>query len=86
MKITVTYENGDTIAYKVKPRHLVRYEEEVGDFQESASSTFKLAHIVSDDARDFRVWLDTVDDISTEGADAAEAGVSEDGGEKVPTE
>ena len=91
MKMKVTYDKGNTVTYKVKPRHLVRFEDEVGEFAETARSAYTLAWMASGSKLEFKDWLDTVDDIETLGADGKPAdGVppAEGGeaGEPVPTE
>lgn len=90
MKYAVTYENGTTVDYKVKPRHLVAFEEDHGSFDDqSVAMAMRLAHIVSGDPRDFHEWLDDVDEIETLGVVGDQpVGTSTDGkaGEPVPTE
>jgi len=75
MKTRVEYEDGTSAVYKVKPRHLVAFEETHGGFDESVRGVFTLAHLASGSALSFDAWLDTVEDITPEGAvekDAAE--------------
>jgi hypothetical protein len=93
MKYEVTYEDGTTEKYKVKPRHLVDYEDEFGSFAETAKSAYALAHFASDSPLAFRDWLNTVDDITPvrEAGDPAVVAGSvvadgEEATEPVPTE
>lgn len=86
MKIKVAYDDGTVEVYKVKPRHLVDFEDEYGGFAESAKSAFQLAHIASDSGLPFREWLDTVDDIEQSGDEGdAQGSPAGEGGEPVPT-
>ena len=54
-------EESDVV--KVKPRHLVRYEEKYGELAETATGTYQLCWLASDTGMDFMDWLDTVDSI-----------------------
>jgi len=86
----VTYEDGTSGEFKVKPRHLIAYEDEVGGNLEDAQSVrdaFKLAWIASGSALHFDEWIETVDSIETTGsAPAAEVAVDGGPAETVPTE
>ena len=87
MKVKVTYENGEDVTYKVKPRHLVAFEDEFGEFTESVKSAFTLAHLASESSKSFKDWLSDVDDIDVIGAENAKAQADgEEAGEPVPTE
>lgn len=88
---TISYEDGTEATHKVKPRHLIAFEDEVG-FGEDAriGDSFKLAHMASESSLPFAEWIKTVDDIETETPDAPipQAAIAVDGGEAqaVPTE
>jgi hypothetical protein len=85
MKITVTYDNSKTFVYKVKPRHLVAYEDTFGSLNETARDMFQLAHLASGDPRDFKEWLDDVDEITPEEQPDAAGQPTGPGGDPVPT-
>jgi hypothetical protein len=63
MKMHVEYEDGTEKDYKVKPRHLVAFEEDFGEFRETAKSAYTLAHIASESPLSFTDWLKEVEDI-----------------------
>lgn len=90
MKMQVTYDDGRVETYKVKPRHLIAYEDEFGEFSETARSAFTLAHLASDSDETFKEWLAEVDDITgiPEKGDGAVGGEKGEGepAEPVPTE
>jgi hypothetical protein len=85
MKFDITYDDGTTVATKVKPRHLVKYEEEVGEVgaSEKIVDGFKLPWIASDTDLPFNEWLATVDDIVNPDAAVPVAGQV---GDEVPAE
>lgn len=83
MKFTVTYEDGNVITYKVKPRHLVAFEDEFGGFTESVKATYTMAWYASGTAVPFDEWLDTVEDITA--LDIVGGTVEVGDGEPVPT-
>jgi hypothetical protein len=85
MKFDVTYEDGTTATLKVKPRHLVRFEEEVGEVgaSEKIADGFKLPWIASDTGLSFDEWLATVDDIVNPDVAVPVAGQV---GDEVPAE
>lgn len=89
-RFTITYDDGTSESFKVKPRHLIAYEDEVGDVDKAtkAKDAFKLAWIASGSGLSFEEWIDTVDDIDNPDAVAPAAEVAVDGGaaEAVPTE
>jgi len=95
MKMKVEFEPvgkntvGETVVFKVKPRHLVQFEDEVGVFSETAKSAYTLAWMASDTQKPFKEWLATVEDIETIGVEQATPpaaeGESEGEGEAVPT-
>lgn len=86
MKMVIDYEDGTKQVAKVKPRHLVRFEDEVGEFTEGIANTYRLAWMASDSPEDFRAWLDRVEDITVD--QPAESGTADPngGGDPVPTE
>lgn len=88
MKMKVEFETGETVVFKVKPRHLVQFEDEVGQFSETAKSAYTLAWMASDTQKPFKEWLAGVEDIETVGAEEAKAPAAEGEveGEPVPTE
>lgn len=89
MKMKVVYEDGTKSVYKIKPRHLIAYEDEHGEFAESARSAFSLAHLASDTDKSFDDWIREVDDITAvpERGDRPQTAAKADGGgEPVPTE
>ena len=87
MKYLVTYEDGTTGEYKVKPRHLVEHEFETRkDGDNLIAKSYKLAWMASGSEATFREWLDTVDDIETMDLPELDGSVDPDGGsEPVPT-
>ena len=94
MKMKVTYEakgNRPEVVkeYKVKPRHLVQFEDEVGEFTETAKSGYMLAWMASDTPDSFKDWLNTVEDIETvtdKGDPIAAPDGEGEASEPVPTE
>ena len=89
-EVHVEYEDGSADSYRIKPRHLVRFEIEEGEMSESMTAVFKLAWMASGTKKGFEAWLDTVADIGMGDDDGEDEdildGVSTgDGGEKVPT-
>ena len=61
---TVKYESKEVAdVVKVKPRHLVRFEDKFGDMAETATATYQLCWLASDSGMDFNEWIDTVDSI-----------------------
>lgn len=85
MKINVTYDGGESVAYKVKPRHLIQFEDDHGEFTETARSAYTLAHIASGAPEGFKEWLNSVDDIQITGGEQAEGAEGGSQGEPVPT-
>lgn len=87
MKYHVTYRDGGTADYDVLPIHLVDYEENVGPLgqAETASASFRLAHIASEADVPFKDWLRTVREINVTGVEPGEPGEDEADSEPVPT-
>lgn len=87
MKYLVTYEDGRSIEYKVKPRHLVEHEFETRkDGDNLIAKSYKLAWMASGSDEPFKDWLDTVDDIETLDLPDFDGSADPDGGEEpVPT-
>lgn len=67
-KFTVNYENGDVAEYRVKPRHLVAWEDKVGDLSkvESLKDSFYLTYLAAGTAHSFDEWLELVDSIESD--------------------
>jgi hypothetical protein len=65
MKFKVTYEDGGTDTYKVKPKHILSVERN-GGVDTTVEATYKLAHLASGSAEDFETWLNSVDDLQPE--------------------
>lgn len=91
-KFIVTYEDGTEHELKVKPRHLIAFEDEVGvglDVK-SIRDGYKLPWIASGTPLPFDEWIATVDDIESDGpvVEPTVEVVSGDGEavESVPTE
>lgn len=87
MQFDVVFESGETIAYRVKPRHLVRYErwiateskrrKDAGEVEldaDSAEASFAMAWVVSDSPEAYESWLARVDEVRGED----EPGVSDE--------
>jgi hypothetical protein len=86
MKMKVTYEDETVVLYKVKPRHLIAFEDEFGEFKETVRSSYGLAHLASESPLTMEQWLESVDDIEPESP--SNVGVAVEGevaGEPVPT-
>jgi hypothetical protein len=66
MKFKVTYEDGFTETYKVKPKHILAVERDGGGMESTVESTYKLAHLASDTSEDFEFWMNRVEDIEPE--------------------
>jgi hypothetical protein len=94
-RFEIKYEDGTEGTFKVKPRHLIAYEDELGGDIENAKSakdSFKLAWIASDTVATFDDWIKSVDEINNPDAaetpaDVPAAEIAVDGGpaEVVPT-
>jgi hypothetical protein len=66
MKFNVTYEDGTTETYKVKPRHILNAERSGGGMASTVEATYKLAFAASGRDGDFDAWMESVDDIQPE--------------------
>lgn len=88
-RFDITFEDGREETFKVKPRHLIEYEDIVGDIEQASSvrSAFTLAWIAAGKPGTFDEWIATVDDIENPDAAVAQAEVNVEGGaaEPVPT-
>jgi uncharacterized protein YndB with AHSA1/START domain len=95
-RFEIKYEDGTEATVKVKPRHLIAYEDAMGgdiENAKTAADSFKLAWIAADSAETFEDWINTVDEINNPDATDTPANVpaaeiAVDGGpaEVVPTE
>lgn len=89
-KFKVSYEDGTVQEHVVKPRHLIKYEDKVGQVEkaEKVRDLFTLTHIASESPLTFDEWIETVADIENESPEIPAAEISTDGGpaEAVPTE
>ena len=101
LRYEISYEDDrKPETFKVKPKHLVRFELDGHSFDEDTSvyQGFLLAfyaasqpgapkNATDDQLKDaFLKWLDGVDEIETLGAKAPEEGVETGDGEAVPTQ
>lgn len=88
MHFDITYENGEKLTYKVKPRHLVAFED---SYPEGLGENFKaisqLAHIASGDPRPYQEWLEDVDELEAQQPEQAtpNGGAPARKGKAVPT-
>lgn len=91
-KFFITYEDGTEVTYKVKPRHLVAFEDEVGDLGEvkTIKDGYKLAWLAAGTSMPYLEWLEGVDSIDSDSPDlpptAVESTDEQGDTETVPTE
>ena len=91
MRVQVTYEDGEVAEYRVKPRHLLRFEEQFPSQKaaETVKGAYTLAHLASEASDPLKTWLGKVEDITTlrdEGDAGAEEASESEAGEPDPTE
>ena len=95
LKYEITYEDGKVETVKVKPRHLIAYEDAVGNVSEieetgmNSRAAFKLPFIAATNAdefaeTDYKAWLKKVDEIEALGQEQPEAAPSVDGEDSAP--
>ncbi len=87
MRYAVTYDDGTVEEFKVKPRHLVRHENETKrDSDNLIAKSYKLAWMASGSQESFTAWLDVVDDVEALDVGDLDASPDPDGSEgTVPT-